>query len=84
MVRRGTFSPSVLYDAARALAVASTAAADADLKERCAAGAATLLGKVAAAGYFENPANAAAARKEPDLDALRSRDDFRGVIPDGG
>jgi tetratricopeptide (TPR) repeat protein len=47
------------------------------LAERYAARAVALLAQAQAAGYFATPANRDRLRKDPDLQALRTREDFR-------
>jgi hypothetical protein len=41
-----------------------------------------LLRKAHAAGFLKNPATVAHRKKDKDLNALRSRDDFETLLPD--
>jgi hypothetical protein len=50
--------------------------------ERLAARAVRRLGQARAAGYFRNPATVAQFVRDPDLDPIRSRPDFRTFLLD--
>jgi serine/threonine-protein kinase len=52
--------------------------------ESLAARAVARLGQARAAGYFSDPANVAHIGRDPDLDPLRSRPDFRLLVQDLG
>jgi tetratricopeptide (TPR) repeat protein len=50
------------------------------LAERYGARAVALLAKAKAAGFFKNPANRQELKNDPDLQALRTRDDFKKLL----
>jgi tetratricopeptide (TPR) repeat protein len=59
------------------------AAAEQDrLSDRYAGRAVALLSQTARTGYFKTPAEAAELKTDPDLDALRSRQDFKKLLMD--
>lgn len=75
--------PAVRLDAAAARADALLGAlAGAAAAEGHAAAAVALLLRLHAAGYFGQPANAAELTRDPDLDPLRPRPDFRRLLAD--
>jgi hypothetical protein len=68
----------LLYDAACVCAVAAAAArGDAPLAGRYATRAVELLGRAREAGHFKDAAMINHAKRDTDLDSLRSRDDFQ-------
>jgi hypothetical protein len=54
------------------------------LAERYGSRAVALLRKLQAEGYFKDPDHARALRTDPDLNALRDRDDFRKLLEEVG
>jgi tetratricopeptide (TPR) repeat protein len=69
---------ALVYDLARVYALAAAAARDdAALANQYADRAMALLRQVQAAGFFTDPARIEQLRKDPDLGALRTRDDYR-------
>jgi len=76
-------APSILYEAACGLALASAAAkpaeatAGSDLAAHYATRAVELLGRAAARGYFQEQARIDQLRKDSDLDPLRERPDYQ-------
>jgi len=59
---------------------AEVSADEKQLSERYAARAVELLKQTEAAGYFKNANNRIALQYEHNLDALRSRDDFKNLL----
>src|SRR5206468_10965761 len=91
VVREKQPTASMLYDLACVWALSSAAArldaqldsADRDkLGERYATRALELLSKAQAAGHFNNPARTEQLTKDPDLDPLRARYDFKKLLVD--
>jgi serine/threonine-protein kinase len=69
---------NVLHDMARVYALSAAAAREeAALANRYAARAVALLRQAQATGLFQDPAQVGKLRKDPNLSALRSRDDYR-------
>jgi tetratricopeptide (TPR) repeat protein len=69
-------APQVLYDAACVCALASATPDDASLRERYAAHAVELLGRALDRGFKD----AGRLHKDPDLERLRPRADFRKLV----
>jgi hypothetical protein len=69
-----------LYNAACIYGLAAAAAREAGEREAYAAQALTLLRRAQAAGYFKERKRVEHMNQDTDLDALRSRDDFKRFI----
>ncbi len=89
LARGEALQGDTLYDLARVYALASSAvrrdanlsAGDRDnLARQHAARAVALLGRAKAAGYYQGPRHLKALRTSPDLEPLRSRDDFKKLL----
>jgi hypothetical protein len=70
-----------LYNLACVFGVASAAAKDDEaLASKYAKQSIELLDRAVPAGFFANPASLAHLKKDPDLESLRERDDFRMLL----
>jgi serine/threonine protein kinase/tetratricopeptide (TPR) repeat protein len=67
-------------EAAGVYALASASATEVSQREAYANQALALHRRAQAAGYFKNRANIAALKQDPDLDSLRSREDFQKLV----
>jgi len=89
--KTGSEAGVIRYNEASIFALAATATAkDAArataertaLAEKYAAHATSALIESRRAGYFRDPGNVALIRSDPDVDVLRSRDDFQNIVFD--
>jgi hypothetical protein len=79
-VTRAKTPADTQYQAARVCSVASSASGTTGAREKAAGVAvAALLRQLLDAGYFRDPSRADQLRKDPALDPLRGRDDFRAI-----
>jgi tetratricopeptide (TPR) repeat protein len=77
----GNAAGNNIYIAAKGYALASTCAdADDKTKQAHAAKAVALLKEARDKGFFKAKTNVEHAKKDPDLDALRQRDDFKALL----
>jgi serine/threonine-protein kinase len=72
----------VLFSAARVWAVVASASAEPALAAQYADRAVAFLRQAREVGYFKNAVNVEELKHEPDLDPVRTRDDFKQLLAD--
>jgi hypothetical protein len=73
---------AVLYDAACVCSVSAAQVKDDARRDTFAARAVALLHQARIGGFFQDPGRVEHMKKDADLDALRSRDDFKKLLAD--
>jgi hypothetical protein len=73
-------APGYFYMGASVCSLAAAAAKEPAQQEACARQALTLLRRAQAAGFFKDRKRVELVKKNPDLDALRPREDFRRFV----